>query len=143
MANSVKKTTRTALSWDQELIDSVKDLRSYLDRDSDKTSSNWEIFFLCLAFGFKNKSKRSVPPRKSDSVRIEYLKPNQKMMFQSIALFDTDDYLVLMDEDAVYDIVEAYAAGGLKYLTDQMKTNPNFVKWLEGELFQNAEFKID
>jgi hypothetical protein len=49
-----------------------------------------------------------------------------------------------MDEDAVFDIVEAYAAGGLETLSIQMKTQLDFLGWLTGLLYKQArKFQVE
>ena len=138
--SSISKTKRVALSWDQEFKNSVKDLEDYLARATGANSiSNSDVFMLCLAIGFELKKVRPVPPRKSDAVRLQYLKEPQIALMRSIALTHEKDYTVLLNEDKVYDVVEQYAAGGLEVLAVEMKQQNDFVGYLTKMLYKQIK----
>jgi len=82
---------------------------------------------------------RQVPPRKSDAVRISYLKEPHLAIMKSVALSHTQDHLILMNEDKVYDIVEQYAAGGLEVLAMQMDNQINFEAYLAKTLYESLK----
>ncbi len=131
MTNSLIKTKRTALSWDQEFKPIVRDLEEYLERMTGASSiSNTDLFMLCLAVGFEMKKIRPIPPRKSDAVRISYLKDAHLAIMKSVALSHTKDHMILLNEDLFYDIVEQYAAGGLEILAVEIKNQINFQAFL-------------
>ena len=127
MTDTLIKTKRTALSWDQEFKPVVKDLQEYLERMTGANSvTNTELFMLCLAVGFEMNKTRPVPPKKSDAVRISYLKEPHLAIMKSVALTHSQDHMILMNEDQIYDVVEQYAAGGLEILAVEMKNQVNF-----------------
>ena len=140
MTESLVKTKRTALSWDPQFKPIVRDLEAYLERMTGATSvSNTDLFMLCLAVGFEMNKIREVPPRKSDAVRISYLKEPHLAIMKSVALSHTQDHMVLMNEDNVYDIVEQFAAGGLEILSIQMQTQVNFGTYLSKLLYESIK----
>ena len=131
MTDTLIKTKRTALSWDQEFKPVVKDLEEYLKRMTGENSvTNTELFMLCLAVGFEMNKTRPVPPTKSDAVRISYLKEPHLAVMRSVALTHSQDHMILMNEDQIYDVVEQYAAGGLEILAVEMKNQVNFPAYL-------------
>jgi hypothetical protein len=131
MTDTLIKTKRTALSWDQEFKPVVKDLQEYLERMTGANSvTNTELFMLCLAVGFEMNKTRPVPPKKSDAVRISYLKEPHLAIMRSVALSHSQDHMILMNEDQIYDVVEQYAAGGLEILAVEMKNQVNFPVYL-------------
>ena len=60
-------------------------------------------------------------------------------VIKSIAIADTKGYLVLQDEDAVYDIVEQYAAGGLMILANEIAQQKDFGGWLSAKLYTQSK----
>lgn len=140
MTETLIKTKRTALSWDPDFKPIVKDLEEYLKRMTEANAvSNTDLFMLCLAVGFEMNKVREVPPRKSDAVRISYLKEPHLAIMKSVALSQTQDHLILMNEDRVYDIVEQFAAGGLEILAIQMQTQVNFETYLSKLLYESIK----
>ncbi len=140
MTETLIKTKRTALSWDPEFKPIVKDLEEYLERMTGANGvSNTDLFMLCLAVGFEMNKVREVPPRKSDAVRISYLKEPHLAIMKSVALSQTQNHLILMNEDKVYDIVEQFAAGGLEILAIQMQTQVNFETYLSKLLYESIK----
>jgi hypothetical protein len=57
---------------------------------------------------------------------------------RTIALAQTKDYKVLLDEDRVYDIIEEYAAGGLELLVTQMDSGIDFQNFLTKLLYEQT-----
>jgi hypothetical protein len=49
---------------------------------------------------------------------------------KSVALTHSQDHMILMNEDQIYDVVEQYAAGGLEILAVEMKNQVNFPAYL-------------
>lgn len=140
MSEVIKKTKRQAFTWDPDFRPVLKDLEYYLLKNSGKTSiSNLNLFMLCLGIGFEAKVKRDVPPRRTDSARLEHIPDQQMAAIKAVAIADTKGYLVLQDEDAVYDIVEQYAAGGLMILANEMTQQKDFGGWLSAKLYLQAK----
>ncbi len=141
MTSGVKRTKRTALTWDQEYkTPHVDDLRDQLRKITKRSVTNKQMFMLCLGIGFDQNCTRKVPPRTSDAVRLgDGVTEADYSLFNSIALAHSKDYKILLDEDAVYDIVEQYAAGGLMIISKELNSQPNFPAWLRTMLYKKAE----
>jgi hypothetical protein len=138
--SSIKKTKRVAFTWDKDYArPTVDDLKDALKKITKRTVSSKEIFMLCLGIGFDNQCMREVPPRKSDAIRFgDGITEADFALYNSIALSFAKDYLILLDEDAVYDVVERYAAGGLMILSKELNSQPNFNDWLIQLLYKRA-----
>jgi hypothetical protein len=138
--SSIKKTHRVAFTWDKDYArPTVDDLKDSLKKITKRTVSSKEIFMLCLGIGFDNQCMRDVPPRKSDAIRFgDGITEADFALYNSIALSFSKDYLILLDEDAVYDVVERYAAGGLMILSKELNSQPNFNDWLIQLLYKRA-----
>ena len=141
MTSAIKKTKRVAFTWDKDYAKpTVDDLKDQLRKITKRTVSSKEIFMLCLGIGFDQNCMRDVPPRKSDAIRFgDGITESDFALYNSIALSFTKDYLILLDEDAVYDIVERYAAGGLMILSKEMNSQPDFNYWLKTLLYRRVE----
>jgi hypothetical protein len=139
--SSIKKTHRVAFTWDKEYAKpTVDDLKDSIKKITKRAVSSKEIFMLCLGIGFDNQCMRDVPPRRSDAIRFgDGITEADFALYNSIALSYAKNYLVLLDEDAVYDIVERYAAGGLMILSKEMNNQPDFNLWLRNLLYKRAE----
>jgi hypothetical protein len=135
-----KKSKRLALSWDQEYKPNLENLKYWLDKNSEKNKvNNLDRFMLCLGIGLESKEKREVPPRKSDAVRLEYLKESTFAILKAVALMDSQEPMILLDEDKIFDIAEQYAASGLKILTLEMNSQNDFPSWLRQKLYKHAK----
>lgn len=140
MTGAIKKTKRLALSWDQDFKTNLGDLEFYLKKNTEKNRiSNLDLFMLCLGIGFEAKQKRPTPPRKTDAVRLADIKEKTLAIWQAIAVSDTSNPEVLLDEDLVFDIIEEYAAGGLMILSIEMENRPDFAGWLSSKLYKQSE----
>jgi len=140
MSNAYKKTKRLALSWDQEFKDNRNDILYHLKKNTEKDRvSSLDLFMLCLGIGFEAKQKRPTPPRKTDAIRLETIKEQTLATWRAIALADTEDPTVLMDEDRVFDIVEQYAAAGLMILSIELKERADFAGWLSAKLYKQSQ----
>lgn len=140
MTNSVKKTRRLALSWDQDFKPRLDDLEFHLKKNTEKNRiSNLDLFMLCLGIGFEAKQKRPVPPRKTDAVRLADIKEKTLSIWQAIAVADSGKPEILLDEDLVFDTIEQFAAGGLMILAVEMDNRPDFAGWLSGKLYKQSE----
>lgn len=141
----MKKTKRVGFSWDQDFKHVVYEIKRDLigyGSDNGGEPSSTELFLLFMSFGFRENYKRPKPASKSDGPRLEYIKDDQKALIKSIALAEADDSDLLLDEDALYDIAEEYAAGGLALLASA-REKPNFQAWLKSELLGMADEGMD
>ncbi len=132
----MKKTKRVAFSWDQEFKPVIPEIEREIlgwgERDNSVT--NAELFLLCVAMGFATDTTRPVPPRKSDSVRLEALSLDSISMLKLVAMSNSENPEDLVDEDLLYDHIEGLAAGGLMLLADALQKEKNFKSWLLGKL---------
>jgi len=135
IAGAIKRTHRVAMTWNQDLKDSaLPDLKEHVDEIHGKNASSKQLFFLCMAMGIQRDFMGEVPPRKSDSVRLEYLDEKDFALLKTVALAYKKDISILLDEDAAYDIAERFASGGLAIFADEMKSQLNFRVWLITQL---------
>jgi hypothetical protein len=132
----VKKTKRTALSWDPAGKERVSDLKFALRDEAGKEMSNGALFKLCLGYGFQARFKGELPPKNSDAVRLSYLQPADFAMFRAVAMRETKNPEVILEEDEVLDIVERYAAGGLSLLVAALDSESDFQQWLTSVLWK-------
>lgn len=143
MNDVVRKSRRVAMSWNQELKEStLPDLKAHVDALSGASVSNKQLFFLCLGMGIRANLMGEVPARKSDSVRLEYLDDADFALLKTVALAHTKDFKTLLDEDAIYDVAEQFASGGLEIFANEMKTQPNFPVWLINQLSESLDFFV-
>lgn len=141
MTSVLKKSKRTALSWDAEANkQTLTDLGFHLRKNTEKNRiSNLELFMLCLGIGFEAKQKGPTPPRKSDAVRLGDIKERTLAIWQAIAVADSGKPEILLDEDQVFDIIEQYVMGGLTILSFELRNQHDFASWLSSKLYKRAE----
>jgi len=140
MTDAVKRTKRLGLSWDEDFKPRLEDLKFFLQKNTEKNRiSNLDLFMICLGIGFDSKQKRPTPPRRTDAVRLADIKEKTLAIWQAIAISDSGDAAVLLDEDKLYDIIEQYAAGGLMILSSEMDNQPDFAGWLSAKLYKQSE----
>ena len=133
----MKTSKRQGFSWSPDYRESVDELRAQLRGFGNKGEepSSTELFMLCLSFGFYSGTKGPLPPRKTDGPRLDYIQPEQMAMMKAVALAEAESSELLLDEDAVFDILEEYAAGGLMLLANSLK-EANFQTWIKGKLLE-------
>jgi hypothetical protein len=138
-ARVMATTSRVAVSWDQEFKPRLDELFPAF-ADSPEGSArihNIDMFLICLSYGFSTGMKRPIPPRVSDAVRLESLKDSVWAVFRSIAVADTGSANVLKSDDAVLDVVEQFAAGGLELLVKKFDEDSTQIRsWLTGDYFK-------
>ena len=121
-----KKIKHTALSWDQEYKTHVDYLKLLCDELSGDKTTNIDVFMVCLGIGFKIRNDikfvRRAPTGGNDVGAIGFINPYQQAIMYAIALVDTDDSDLLLDDDEIYYISEKYAAMGLMYIDDLIKS---------------------
>ena len=140
VVETIRRTRRVAMTWNQELKDSaLPDLKGHVDALNGGNVSNKQLFFLCMGMGIQRNYLGEVPPKKADAVRLEYLDEKDFSLLKTVALAHKKDFKILLDEDAVYDIAEQFASGGLQIFADEMKEQPNFPVWLISQLSAQLE----
>lgn len=140
VVETIRRTRRVAMTWNQELKDSaLPDLKGHVDTLNGGNVSSKQLFFLCMGMGIQRNYLGEVPPRKSDAVRLEYLDEKDFALLKTVALAHKKDFKILLDEDAAYDIAEQFASGGLQIFADEMKEQPNFPVWLISQLSAQLE----
>lgn len=132
----MKKTKRTGFTWDQEYKSHIPDIEREIIGwgERENTITNADLFILCVAVGFSTGTERPVPPRKTDSARLDAVGFESLAMLKVVAMAKSDNTEDLMDEDLLFDRIESYAAGGLMLLADAVAKNKNFKDWLRGKL---------
>ena len=132
-------SSRTALSWNQQYLETVSDLRIGMKDINGVNPSNTDIFLLCMAIGFDNQVKGELPAKKSDSVRLSYLKDDHEAFIRALALNDAKDSSVLLDDEMVLDIAERFASGGLMLLAQELEGVKDFRTFLTVKLYKAAK----
>jgi hypothetical protein len=120
------RTKRRGFSWDAEYKEYVAKIRDVLKENGNVEMGNKELFFLCVAVGVKEKVTRPVPARKTDSARLEDLRPEDFALLKSFVVSQKKDADLLLEEDKLYDVIEEYAAGGLAFLASSYDRSPDF-----------------
>ncbi len=136
--NPAIDTRRTALSWDREAkvrIDEIKLAFTKAGLDL----KNRQFFLICLGLGWQSKLNPGVPPRTSDSARMDTLMTEDWALFNAIAMKATDSFETLSSKDGVLDIVEGYAAGGLRRLVEIYDSTQSVVDALAAEIWPLIE----
>jgi hypothetical protein len=133
---TISKTKRRGFSWDVEYKDYVAKIRDVLKENGNVEMGNKELFFLCVAVGVKEKVTRPVPTRKTDSARLEDLRPEDFALLKSLVLAQKADADLLLEEDKLYDVIEEYGAGGLSFLASMFDRSPDFRSDLIAEFYR-------
>tara|TARA_B110000503_G_scaffold88657_1_gene134414 strand:+ start:5019 stop:5483 length:465 start_codon:yes stop_codon:yes gene_type:complete len=136
--NPALQSRRTGLSWDKEFRPRVDDIKKALSVEGVELK-NRSLFLLCLALGWEGKSNPGVPPRATDSARLDTLQDSDWALFNAIAMDDSGGFEILASKDGVLDIVEGYAAGGLRILAEKLDSSNSLTE----SLIQDIWPKLD
>lgn len=117
----MKKTKRVGFTWNQELVERRQDLISALKGlgEEGHDLSQKELFMICVVFALKNGLRGQTPKRKSDGPRLSYFDAIELEMLKAIAMKEESSLETILDEDHLYDFIEASASAGLQYLVAQ------------------------
>lgn len=132
--NPALQSRRTGLTWDNETRGRVDDIKDKLS-EAGVVVGNRQLFLFCLGIGWKFQSNPGTPPRRTDSARLDTLKEKDYALFNAIAMEDSGSFEVLQERDRVLDIVEGYAAGGLRKLAEIYDNSHDFVSELVEEIW--------
>lgn len=135
----MKKTTRTALSFKDDQMDVINELKKALSGADHKILSSREIFLLGMAYGFSSRNKISGWKRLNNGVRLEYMQPKDETLLTAVSIAEHGDPRCLRDVEAVFDLAEDYAAGGIALLGAALRSERNFHSWIEGEVFSSFQ----
>lgn len=136
--NPATQSRRTALSWDKESKPRVDDIRQSLKAEGYELT-NRLLFLLCLGMGWNSKLNPGTPPRTTDSARLESLNEQDWALFNALAMEATGGYEILASKDDVLDIVESYAAGGLRLLVEKLDATQSLASDLLLEIWPKVE----
>ena len=96
LVETIRRTRRVAMSWNQELKESaLPDLKAHVDVLNGESVSSKQLFFLCMGMGIQRDFMGEIPPRKSDSVRLEYLDEKDFALLKTVALAHKKDFSIL------------------------------------------------
>jgi hypothetical protein len=123
---AIQKTKRRGFTWDAEFKDYVAKIRDSLKEHGSVEMGNKELFFLCVAVGLKERLKRPVPARKTDSARLEDLRDEDFALLKAMVISEVQDFQILLEEDNIYNVVEEYGAGGLAFLAAEYDRSADF-----------------
>lgn len=132
----IKKTTRTALSFMEDQMPSINELKKALSIDGQKELSSREIFLLAMAYGYSAKNKISGWKRNNNGPRLEYMQPRDETLMAAVSISEHDNPSCLRETESVYDLAEDYAAGGVALLGAALSKERDFHAWIEAEVFQ-------
>jgi hypothetical protein len=98
---------------DRELYENCKEGGIFL-----KSHNNKDKFMFSMSIGFKNNFKRELK-KKEGFFYIKDLKSEDEALINSIAILKKN-IDVMPDKKTIYELVEEYARGGIKILSDQI-----------------------
>jgi hypothetical protein len=139
----VKRTSRTALSFKEDQMDVINELKKALAGSDQKILSSRELFLLGMAYGFSSRNKISGWKRLNNGVRLEYMQPKDETLLTAVSVAEHGDPKCLRDIEAVFDLAEDYAAGGIALLAAALRSERNFHAWIEGEVFSSFQSAIE
>lgn len=92
-----------------------------------KGLNNKDKFIFALSIGFKNDYKRTVK-MKFGFFHVRDLRPEDEALIYSIAILK-NKIDIMSDKKNVYNLVEEYARGGIKILSDQIESGAYGSYW--------------
>lgn len=123
------KTTRTILAFDDRQLDNWNQIKESISKSSGSTVLNKEIFLIAMAVGFHSKNRIEDFKRSNTGVRMEYIKDEDELLFAALQIAETDDEKSLLDSEALLDLAESYAAGGIAILWNHFQQEGDFAEW--------------
>lgn len=133
----MKRTSRTALSFHEEQMDVINELKKELAAEGQKPLSSREIFLLGMSYGFSAQNKITGWKRTNNGVRLEYMQPKDETLIAALSLAEHGNTTCLREFEETYDLAEDYCAGGIALLGNALKNERNFHSWIEGQVFSS------
>ena len=100
----------------------------------DEKTTRKEQFLFAMAVGFNNQLRLPLETREGFFLTKD-LRPEDEALMYAVAIYDEGPE-ILSNKEKVFKIAEEYAHGGIKILTDMVKSLPygSFYKKLEKDL---------
>jgi hypothetical protein len=103
---------------------------------------NRNLFLLAMAVGYKNELREPLTKREISGYFLEKdMKPEDHALVDMVAVCEMKSVDVLAKRSEAFKIAEEYAHGGIRLLSDQLRSTPHgsFEKLLERELQELRE----
>lgn len=88
-----------------------------------------DVYMLAFLLGFKNNQKIKLNKKSQDSIKEETFGPENKIIMDFIALYLKKDINILKkddkSEDFIHEIVEEYANGGIRIISELLGKDYN------------------
>jgi hypothetical protein len=135
----MKKSSRTALSFKEDQMETINSLKKALAGQGQKDLSSREIFLLAMSYGYSCSNVVTGWKRTNNGPRLEYMQPKDETLLAALAVADSGNPSALKDIEWIYDRAEDYAAGGFALLGVALKSERDFHAWIEGEVFSSFQ----
>ncbi len=106
----------SAKKLDRVYCDNLKDYQDLKKTPLFKKTNNAMMFMMTMALGFKRKSRVPLKKGKDGLSRLVDFKDYNITLIKSLALKETKDVNVLLNDEEIYKIAEEYANGGIKII---------------------------
>ena len=138
----MKKSTRTILEFDQRQLEDVAKLREAFSLSDGKVISNKEIFLIAMGFGFTAKNKLPDFKNSGTGVRLEYFDAQDNVLFAALQVTETNDEKSLLEIEALYDLAQLYAGGGIAILLEHLQQETDFNEWFASHVVTGLKSEI-
>ena len=138
----MKKSTRTILEFDQRQLEDVAKLREAFSLSDGKVISNKEIFLIAMGFGFTAKNKLPDFKNSGTGVRLEYFDAQDDVLFAALQVTETNDEKSLLEIEALYDLAQLYAGGGIAILLEHLQQETDFNEWFASHVVTGLKSEI-
>ena len=138
----MKKSTRTILEFDQRQLEDVAKLREAFSLSDGKVISNKEIFLIAMGFGFTAKNKLPDFKNSGTGVRLEYFDAQDNVLFAALQVTETNDEKSLLEIEALYNLAQLYAGGGIAILLEHLQQETDFNEWFASHVVTGLKSEI-
>ena len=138
----MKKSTRTILEFDQRQLEDVDKLREAFSLSDGKVISNKEIFLIAMGFGFTAKNKLPDFKNSGTGVRLEYFDAQDDVLFAALQVTETNDEKSLLEIEALYNLAQLYAGGGIAILLEHLQQETDFNEWFASHVVTGLKSEI-
>jgi hypothetical protein len=136
----VIKSKRRGFSWPDEFEknkEPIRNLRTALGTEGHLMTQR-QLFIIVAVIAFnRGLIAEKVPTRKTDAPRLEDFFPEHLRLLEMIALGHEKSRYVLRSQEDVFDVVERYAAEGLRLLLGELpgRSRESFSEWVAAEIY--------
>ena len=138
----MKKSTRTILEFDQRQLEDVAKVREAFSLSDGKVISNKEIFLIAMGFGFTAKNKLPDFKNSGTGVRLEYFDAQDDVLFAALQVTETNDEKSLLEIEALYNLAQLYAGGGIAILLEHLQQETDFNEWFASHVVTGLKSEI-